>query len=58
MTVTNVQVRNQTLGTCSMVSRVGALISPYIASLGATTPYIPFLVFGISTLVGSITDSD
>ena len=51
------EVRTKALGTCSMVARVGSFISPYIASLGssADTGYIPFLIFGVSTLLGGST---
>lgn len=51
------EVRTKALGTCSMVARVGSFISPYIASLGSSAQagYIPFLIFGISTLLGGST---
>ena len=50
-------VRNTALGTCSMVARVGGFMAPYIASLGSSedSTYVPFLIFGISTLVGGST---
>ena len=50
-------VRNTALGTCSMVARVGGLLSPYIAALGSSkeSTYVPFLIFGISTLLGGST---
>ena len=51
------EVRTKALGTCSMVARLGSFISPYIASLGssATSGYIPFLIFGVATLIGGST---
>ena len=50
-------VRNTALGTCSMVARVGGFMAPYIASLGSSedSTYVPFLIFGISTLLGGST---
>ena len=50
-------VRNTALGTCSMAGRLGALAAPYIAGLGGATgrPFLPFLVFGVSTLLGGTT---
>ena len=51
------EVRTKALGTCSMVARLGSFISPYIASLGssASSGYIPFIIFGVSTLLGGST---
>jgi len=50
-------VRNTALGTCSMVARVGGFMAPFIASLGSSedSRYLPFLIFGISTLMGGST---
>ena len=50
-------VRNTALGTCSMVARVGGFMAPFIASLGSSegSTYVPFLIFGISTLLGGST---
>jgi len=48
-------IRNTTLATCSMVARVGGFLAPHIAALGTSSPKLPFLIFGISTLVGGST---
>ena len=50
-------VRTKALGTCSMVARLGSLVSPYIASLGSShqSRYLPFLIFGVATLLGGAT---
>ena len=51
------EVRNTSLGTCSMVARLGGFVAPYIASLGSyeSSGYVPFLIFGIATLLGGST---
>ena len=51
------EVRNTSLGTCSMVARLGGFLAPYIASLGSAEGdgYVPFLIFGIATLLGGST---
>ena len=51
------EVRNTSLGTCSMVARVGGFLAPYIASLGSSegSGYVPFLIFGVATLLGGST---
>ena len=49
------EVRTKALGTCSMIARIGSLLSPYIASLGTDAGYVPFLIFGISTILGGLT---
>ena len=51
------EVRNTALGTCSMVARLGSLVAPYIASLGSyeSYGYLPFLIFGVATLLGGST---
>lgn len=46
------EVRTKALGTCSMIARVGSFISPHIASLGSDTGYVPFLIFGVATMLG------
>ena len=51
------EVRNTSLGTCSMVARLGGFVAPYIASLGSyeSSGYVPFLIFGVATLLGGST---
>jgi OCT family organic cation transporter-like MFS transporter 4/5 len=50
-------VRNTGMGACSMMARVGSMIAPQINGLGDIyhSPGLPFLVFGISGLLGSFT---
>uniref|UniRef100_A0A672QUI9 Solute carrier family 22 member 4 n=1 Tax=Sinocyclocheilus grahami TaxID=75366 RepID=A0A672QUI9_SINGR len=39
-------VRNMAMGTCSMTTRIGSIVSPFIIYLGNYYKYIPFIVIG------------
>ena len=39
-------VRNSSMGLCSTVARIGAMLAPSIASLDSVLPMLPFLVMG------------
>lgn len=47
-------VRNVGIGTSSMCARIGAMIAPFIASLGEINPIIPLIAFGTPPIVGSV----
>ena len=44
-------VRSAALGTNSMCGRIGAIISPYIASLKEYGMWIPLLIFGLNAMM-------
>ena len=44
-------VRNAALGTSSMCGRIGAIVSPYIASLKVYGMWIPLVIFGVNALL-------
>ena len=48
------QVRGMGLALTGTMARVGGFIAPYIAGLGVTDPSLPFLVFGISAIIGGL----
>ena len=47
-------LRTVGIGVSSMCARVGAIVSPYIAALGATSMWIPMGVFGGSTVISGL----
>ena len=47
-------VRSAALGTNSMCGRVGAIISPYIASLQAYGMWIPLMIFGLNSMISGL----
>jgi len=47
-------MRNSAVGLCSTLARLGGILAPSVASLGIDQPEIPFLIFGIATLIGGI----
>jgi OCT family organic cation transporter-like MFS transporter 4/5 len=48
-------VRNTGMGACSMMARVGAMVAPKINDLSSISPNLPFLIYGISGLIGCVT---
>ncbi|XP_073955116.1 organic cation transporter protein-like isoform X1 [Choristoneura fumiferana] len=46
-------VRNSGVGLSSTVARVGSMVAPFVATLSATSYWLPPLVFGIIPLVGA-----
>merc|ERR1712130_745906 len=49
------QVRNIGLGSSSFVSRLGSISAPFIGrELGAISPLVPALIFGITPILGSL----
>jgi len=49
------QVRNIGLGSSSFVSRLGSISAPFIGrELGALSPLVPALIFGITPILGSV----
>ena len=47
-------IRNSCIGACSMVSRMGVIIAPFINTLGETTwAPLPFLIFGVMAMLAS-----
>ena len=48
------QVRGMGLALTGTMARIGGFIAPYIAGLGVTDPSLPFLVFGISAIIGGL----
>lgn len=50
-------VRNLCLGLSSMTGRVGAIISPYVVSLGVTTGllWLPMVTFGVAGITSGLT---
>jgi len=49
------QVRNIGLGSSSFVSRLGSISAPFIGrELGALSPLVPSLIFGITPILGSM----
>ncbi|CAG9822546.1 unnamed protein product [Phaedon cochleariae] len=47
-------LRNIGVGASSMCARIGSMVAPFVAALGATEPWIPPLVFGAVPLVGAV----
>ena len=47
-------VRSAALGTNSMCGRVGAIISPYIASLQTYGMWIPLMIFGLNSMISGL----
>jgi len=45
-------VRNNGLGMCSVSTRVGSMIAPYIATMGSLGVWLPPLIFSVSPLIG------
>ncbi|XP_056099062.1 solute carrier family 22 member 4 [Rhinichthys klamathensis goyatoka] len=49
-------VRNMAMGTCSMMARIGSIVSPFIIYLGNYYRYIPYIVIGsLAVFAGLIT---
>ncbi|XP_059846568.1 organic cation/carnitine transporter 2-like isoform X2 [Hypanus sabinus] len=47
-------VRNMGVGVCSMASRIGSIVSPYIFYLGVHDEFLPFTLMGISTALSGL----
>lgn len=47
-------MRNSAVGMCSTLARLGGILAPTVAELGYKRPELPFLIFGIATLIGGI----
>lgn len=45
------------MGSCSMMARIGAIVAPYVIGLSDRIGWsdLPFFVFGISGIIGSVT---
>ena len=48
------QVRGMGLALTGTMARLGGFMAPYIAGLGVTNTSLPFLVFGISAIIGGL----
>ena len=47
-------VRTAALGTSSMLGRIGAIVSPYIAALKIYGMWIPLVIFGANALISGL----
>ena len=47
-------MRNSAVGMCSTLARFGGILAPTIKELGYSQPKLPFLIFGIATLIGGM----
>jgi len=47
-------MRNSAVGMCSTLARFGGILAPTVAQLGYYRPDIPFLIFGVATLIGGL----
>ncbi|CAF0803311.1 unnamed protein product [Brachionus calyciflorus] len=47
-------IRNSGMGACSMMARIGSMIAPKINDLSSVSESLPFLIFGISGIIGSM----
>ena len=47
-------VRNSAIGLCSTSARLGGILSPFVASLAATSPLLPFLIMGCCCCIGGV----
>ena len=48
------QVRGMGLALTGTMARVGGFIAPYIAGLGVSNTSLPFLIFGVSAILGGL----
>ncbi|XP_069993562.1 solute carrier family 22 member 3-like [Penaeus vannamei] len=49
------EVRVRGIGTCTMVSEIGAMLAPFILeSLGSIKPWVPLVMFGVAAFVASV----
>ena len=42
------------MGICSLSSRLGGILAPYLANLGPGYDHVPMLAFGLSSLVAGL----
>ena len=47
-------MRNSAVGMCSTLARFGGILAPTVAQLGYYRPDMPFLIFGVATLIGGL----
>ena len=47
-------MRNSAVGLCSTAARLGGILAPFVASLAATSPFLPFLVMGCGCCLGGL----
>lgn len=48
------RIRNTAVGTCSLVARIGGIISPQVVALQVYLPQLPFIIFGSLSLLGGV----
>jgi hypothetical protein len=48
-------VRNTAMGSCSLSSRVGGILAPFLGNLGSSAlAFVPMLVFGVVSVVAGV----
>ncbi len=45
--------RIKTVGTCSLASRVGGVLAPFVTNLGPAQSWVPWTVFALSSLAAA-----
>ncbi|XP_052750899.1 organic cation transporter protein-like [Galleria mellonella] len=47
-------VRNMGMGACSTFMRIGSMFAPFVSNLSITTPWLPTVIFGISSICAGL----